>query len=66
MAWMKRLRGLWKRERINRELDEELRYHFVFGASLTASTPECQRAKRMKPHNEASEISPCKKKGRAT
>src|ERR1700729_2439910 len=28
MAWMKRLRGLWKRERINRELDEELRYHF--------------------------------------
>jgi putative ABC transport system permease protein len=28
MAWMKRLRGLWKRERINRELDDELRYHF--------------------------------------
>src|SRR5579864_9674781 len=27
MAWMKRLRGLWKRERINGELDEELRYH---------------------------------------
>jgi predicted permease len=28
VAWTKRLRGLWKRERINRELDEELRYHF--------------------------------------
>ncbi len=27
MAWTKRLRGLWKRERISRELDEELRYH---------------------------------------
>ncbi len=27
MAWTKRLRGLWKRERINRELNEELRYH---------------------------------------
>jgi predicted permease len=27
VAWIKRLRGLWKRERINRELDEELRYH---------------------------------------
>jgi putative ABC transport system permease protein len=27
MAWIKRLKGLWKRERINRELDEELRYH---------------------------------------
>jgi predicted permease len=28
MAWIKRLRGLWKRERVNRDLDEELRYHF--------------------------------------
>jgi predicted permease len=28
MPWVKRLRGLWKRERINQELDEELRYHF--------------------------------------
>jgi putative ABC transport system permease protein len=27
MAWIKRLKGLWRRERINRELDEELRYH---------------------------------------
>jgi predicted permease len=28
MAWTKRLRAIWKREHINRELDEELRYHF--------------------------------------
>src|SRR4029077_19871455 len=28
MAWTKRLRGLWKRERLTQELDEELRYHF--------------------------------------
>ena len=27
MAWFKRLKSLSKRERINRELDEELRYH---------------------------------------
>src|SRR5882724_3442999 len=28
MAWIGRLRGLWKRERRDVELDEELRYHF--------------------------------------
>jgi predicted permease len=28
MAWIKRLRGLWKRDHRDRELDEELRYHF--------------------------------------
>ena len=28
MAWMRRLRGFWKRDRRDVELDEELRYHF--------------------------------------
>jgi putative ABC transport system permease protein len=28
MPWFRRLTGLWKRDRRDRELDEELRYHF--------------------------------------
>src|SRR5579862_2680141 len=28
MAWFRRLTGLWKRDHRDRELDEELRYHF--------------------------------------
>ncbi|HEY4840148.1 MAG TPA: ABC transporter permease [Candidatus Acidoferrales bacterium] len=28
MAWLRRLTGLWKRDRRDLELDEELRYHF--------------------------------------
>ncbi len=52
MAWLRRLKGLWKRDNRDRELDEELQYHFdrrvtdsiIAGMSAREAYEDAQRS----------------------